>query len=274
MRKMPVILFGFLIVALISMSTISLVQADIETPWWVDPEFRGYDSLLFHDYIVAYRTGGTAQLCVPFSNNYGMDINVTSVRVWFDWGETYNSTECNATNPFEIKEDGAHTFTITFTVPSTTIASNMVLHRYRITVEFDGGSDWWNGDDFAVFSTDQADAFQLYNELDAIFDYSPYLDTAKAKVLWSNAIAENSLGVRYYQTGNFNDANATFHTARDLVDQAFEAEDERGSKLEDAMMNYYNAAMIQAYAWLLFGLGMVLIGIGAIVYAARKPKVA
>jgi len=279
MRKKPAILFSFLLATLISMSTISTVQADILTPWWVDPEYMGHDSLLFDEYIVAYVTGTTAKLCVPVENDYGGDINVTAVQVWLDWGETYNSTECSEADPFEMEEDDVHTFTITFTVPSTTVASNLVLHEWEVFIQYDTSTESWNpawapGPTyyFAIFSRPQAEAFQLYNELDAVFDYSPYFSTAKAKVLWGEAVMQSSIGMRHYQSGKFTDANTTFYTARNLVDQAFEAEDERGSKLENAQMNYYNAAMTEAYAWLLFGLGMILIGIGAIIYATRKPK--
>jgi len=283
MRKKPAILFGFLLAALISMSTISLVQADILTPWWVNPEYRGYENLLFNEYIVAYVTGTAAKLSVPVENDYNGDINITAVQVWLDWGETYNSTECSEADPFEMEEDNVHTFTITFAVPATTVASNLVLHDWEVIIEYEeaGGPDterwrneWAPGPTyyFAIFSAVQAEAFQLYNELDAAFDYSPYFSAAKSRVLWGKARMQNSIGERYYQSGKFTDANTTFHTTRDLVDQAFEAEDERGSKLEDAQMNYYNAATTEAYAWLLFGLGMILIGIGAIIYAVKKPK--
>ncbi|MFQ5999970.1 MAG: hypothetical protein ACE5J6_04250, partial [Candidatus Bathyarchaeia archaeon] len=264
--------------------TISMVQADILTPWWVDPEYRGYDSLSLNEYIVAYVTGTTAKLCVPVENDYGGDINVTAVQVWLDWGKTYNSTECSEANPFEMEEDDVHTFTISFTVPSTTVASNYVLHDWEVIIKYERAgvpsTDRWRNEwapgptyYFAVFSATQAEAFQLYNELDAAFDYSPYFSTVKAKVLWGEAVMQNSIGMRYYRSGRFTDANTTFYNTRNLVDQAFEAEDERGSKLEDAQINYYNAAMTEAYAWLLFGLGMILIGIGAIIYAVKKPKI-
>lgn len=285
MRKMPAILLGFLLTAFISMPTISLVQAEILTPWWVDPEYRDYDNLLFNEYIVAYMTGTTAKLSVPVENDYNEDINVTAVQVWLDWGETYNSTACSEADPFEMEKDDIHTFTITFTVPATTVVSHLVIHDWEVIINYEKDgvphTDRWRNEwapgptyYFAIFSADQAEAFQLYNELDAAFDYSPYFSTAKAKVLWGEARMQNSIGERYYRSGKFTDANATFHTVRDLVDQAFEAEDERGSKLEDAQMNYYNAAMTQAYAWLLFGLGIVLIGVGAIIYAVKKPKAA
>lgn len=46
---------------------------------------------------------------------------------------------------------------------------------------------------------------------------------------------------------------------------------------KNAEANYYNAlvdfTLVNAYGWLLFGLGWVFIGIG-IIYGARKPKAA
>lgn len=283
MRKIPAILFGFLLATLISMPTISLVRADILTPWWVNPEYRGDESLLFNEHIVAYVTGTTAKISVPVENDYNGDINVTAVQVWLDWGETYNSTECSEADPFEMETDEIHTFTITFRVPATTVASNLFVHDWEVIINYEEAgvphtdrwlNDWAPGPTyyFAVFSAGQNEAFQLYNELDAAFDYSPYFSTAKAKVLWGEAVMQNSIGTRYYQSRKFTEANTTLQIARDLVDQAFEAEDERGSKLEDAMINSYNAATTQAYAWLLFGVGIVLIGIGAIIYAVKKPR--
>jgi hypothetical protein len=283
MKKIPPILFGVLLAALISIPTTSLAQTDILTPWWINPEYRGYENLLFNEYIIAYLTGTTAKLSVPVENDYNENINVTAVQASLDWGKTYNSTECSESNPLEIEEDDIHTFTITFTVPTTTIASNLAVHDWEVIVNYEKGgephTDLWRNEwapghtyYFAVFSSDQAEAFQLYNEMDAAFGYNPYFSTAKAEALWGEAEMQNSIGQSYYRSGKFAEANTTLHIARDLVDQAFEAEDERGSKLEDAQMNYHNAAMTQAYTGLLLGLGIVFIGIGAIIYAIKKPR--
>jgi hypothetical protein len=40
------------------------------------------------------------------------------------------------------------------------------------------------------------------------------------------------------------------------------------------MQRQADAAVNQSYSWILFGIGFILIGIAAIVYAYRKPKVA
>lgn len=282
MRKKPAILFGFLVVTLISMSTISSVQAPyISGHYWIDPEYMGYDDLKFHDWIVAYVAGTTAKLRVPFYNSYSTDITVTSVEVWFDWGDTYTTSGASI-DPYETE-----IFEITFTVPPTTTASNLFMHSYRITVEYE--HDTWTDSDteygynFVVFSADQADAFPLWIELNALLPL--YFSTANASVLEDKAEAELSAGEVDYMYGDFAGAKESFQAGLDLIDQAFEAEEEKGPDLEEAMIQggtqggmaakkEADAAMTQAYAWMLFGLGMILIGIGAIVYAAKKPKVA
>jgi len=299
MRKKLAVLFSLVLATLISMLMVSPAQAHIERFYWVPPYvFKGYDNYFYHDDIVGYETGTTASLKIPVYNDYhvGPDyrpINVSAVKVEFDWGINYTSAEVSETSPVQIAPFERHTFTISFTVPLTTVASNAIAHTYTIHVEHVNATtgpknivDTWSRDwdhydpayKFAVFSADQADALELYTELSAVFEIDLEFDTAKGKVLWSEAVMHGSIGMSHYRSGKFTEANATLHTASDLVDQAFEAEDERGSKLEDAMINYYNAAVTEAYAWLLFGLGMILIGIGAIIYAAKytakKPKAA
>ena len=290
MRKKPAVLFSLILTTLISMLMISPAQAHIESFYWLPPYvFRGNDNYFYYDYIVGYETGTTASLKVPVYNHWGVPINVSAVKVEFDWGINYTSAEASEASPVQILRFERHTFTISFTVPSTTVATNTIPHEYTIYVEHVNATtgpkrivDTWSRDwddfypdyKFAVFSADQADALELFTELSAVFAAKLEFDTAKGKVLWGEAVMHGSIGMSHYQSGKFVEANATLNTARDLVDQAFEAEDERGSKLEDAMINYYNSAMTEAYAWLLFGLGMILIGIGAIIYAVKKPKAA
>jgi cbb3-type cytochrome oxidase subunit 3 len=44
-------------------------------------------------------------------------------------------------------------------------------------------------------------------------------------------------------------------------------------KQAEAAMKTAEAIVNQSYAWILFGLGFVFIGVATIVYASRKPKV-
>ncbi len=284
MKKKLAVLFSLLLATSISMSMTRSIQANISNYSWVETTYRGNEDPFFApNYIVAYTAGSLAKLVVSVNSYVGTrPANVSAVKVRLDWGETYASTECSVDTPVQIEPDETRVFSVSFSVPPITTASNLVLHDYTIFVEYVNSTtgpkeiiytETQSDDDFAVYSQEQADAMEVRTQLDAIFDHSPSFNSPKAEVLWSEAKAENATAVRRYEAGKFFAANASFYNALDLVDQALEAEDERGSALEDAQTNYFSAAMTQGYGRLLIGLGIVFIGIAAIIYAIKKPKV-
>lgn len=110
-------------------------------------------------------------------------------------------------------------------------------------------------------------------------------DIAEVQVLYQKAFMEFDLGTRILDTGVYGQAKTHLQNADDLYGQALDAWNEKGTAMEDADLNYtksetaYNyalasAANINAYGWLLFGLGWTFIGLGVIIYGLRKPKTA
>ncbi|MGQ9743293.1 MAG: hypothetical protein ACUVQW_01620, partial [Candidatus Bathycorpusculaceae bacterium] len=148
--------------------------------------------------------------------------------------------------------------------------------------------DWyWRGDNFAVMSETHFDAFQLYNKLKSIMTISismpSIINATEAQVLFIKAYTEYTLGKQYYSNGDFEDAKTYFQSADLHFDEALAAWNERGTAFEDTMQDYYdsltdaqrvqaNAALNNSYGWIFFGIGWTLIGVGIIVYCARKPK--
>ena len=137
---------------------------------WISSTARNeYDSF-YGSYVTAYEENTSAFLVVSVSNDlYVVQLNVSAVKVGFDWGVNYSSSECSIDNPFGIASSQAHIFTINFTVPSALFASNLVTHGYTIYVESVNSTtgpkrivtSWtMNGNAFAVFSTDQAAAHE------------------------------------------------------------------------------------------------------------------
>src|SRR3989304_4042894 len=107
MRKISIIMSAFLLVTLISMPIIGTAQAAIQQFTWLPPyEYRGYDSTFYQTYIVAYKTGATASLQIPvYSDTYVghpyhsyRPTNVSAVKIGFDWGTNYTSTEVSMDN--------------------------------------------------------------------------------------------------------------------------------------------------------------------------------
>ena len=145
---------------------------------------------------------------------------------------------------------------------------------------------------FVVFPTDQANATDLSNEYDSYASAFPTgsFSNINASQLAGQASIEASLGDTYYARGDHASAETQYQTALDLYSQALVAEREWQTKVEEAnlaialteadanlatanaMLRQADAAVTQAYSWILFGLGFVFMGIATIVYAYRKPQ--
>jgi hypothetical protein len=240
-----------------------------------------------------------------------MPINVTAIKVYFDWGEWYNYTFDTSVhmNPYDVKVFNAWNFT-----PSTDIAPETWVHTYYVYVEFivEGETaprlEWYqSGNNFAVMSEAHFESFQLYNKLKNIIGSitSMPLNSTEARILMAKASIEYNVGRQYYTNGAFENAKTHFAYAETYLNEALLVGEERGVAFEDAMLSYCNAmakyydalanatlkqaeaelkqaeaGLIQAnaalnnsYGWIFFGLGWTLIGIGVIVYGFRKTRI-
>lgn len=300
MSKKHAILFSFLLATLISMSAFSPAQAQhISDYKWIGACYDSYD-YFYDDYVVAYETGTTAKLVVdiyshwwvkPPINDY-VPVNISAVKVGFDWGVNYTSTECSEASPVQIEPGERRVFAVTFTVPPTTTASNLVVHWYTIYVEHVNSTtgpkkivdtDTEYNDNFAVYSSDQADAQELAQKLDDYEYPAPAAgvinyyrsDCFEARVLWEEGDNEEALGDDFYNSGNFTSAKTHYENAQTKYNEALSILSSRGKELENADITSANAAMYEALAWVIFGIGIVFIGIGVIIYAVhKKPKAA
>ncbi len=304
MKKFTAILFSISLCALISMFATSPAQAYIERFTWLPPYMqKGYDSH-YGAYVVVYRNGSTVNLIVPVENDwYPNGLNVSRVIVSFDWGQ--NKTSALST----IEQVGwldTKTFTVSFTASATEAVSSDWAHEYTIYVEHVNATTgptkivgtWsrpWNYWSpaylFVVFPTDQADATDLSNEYDSYASAFPTwsFSNINASQLAGQASIEASVGDTYYTRGDYASAETQYQTALDLYSQALVAEREWQTKVDEAdleialteadanlatanaMMRQADAAVTQAYSWILFGLGFVFMGVATIVYAYRKP---
>jgi len=246
MRKTILLLSGLMFAALASAFMIVPSEASISTIKWLEPNFSGTDSFYGGPAIVAYTEGSTVKLAVVVTNPPYSWINVSWVRIWFDWGLTYNSTEATGVStPIEINSTrSVFVFNIVFTAPSTTSVSNLVKHSYTITVSFThiGGDATFtsSSSDFALYSTTQAQAQTLNLQVDA-YPSSWSFDSSEAEVLWEKARNAAGLGDTYYSVGAFASAGTSYQEALDLFQQAFAAEKAFQTATDTAYGNYYNA---------------------------------
>ncbi|MEM2440131.1 MAG: hypothetical protein QW493_02820 [Candidatus Bathyarchaeia archaeon] len=266
--------------------------------------------------VIAYKTGTTWNISISVYNDYltpppppriNLPVNITAIKVYFDWGGWYNFTFKTPVrmDPLEVKVFNVGNVTPPLSdVPETWVYSYIVYIEYSTEVDPSPRMDWtWSGSNFAVMSEAHFDSFRLYNKLKNIMtgiQYFPSLtNSTEAQVLLVKASIEYYLGRQYYINGVFEEARTHLQNADAYFNQALAAWNTRGTELEDSTLEYYNAlaeyynslanateqnakaelvqanaALNNSYGWIFFGIGWTLIGVGVIVYGARKPKTA
>jgi len=281
MRKSILAIAALALLALISIPA----YANITSRTWLGTTYSGRDNYYNRD-VFAYKTGTTAILAVTVRNTEGTTINLTKVWVTFDWGKSYTSVQVNATTgKITLRNNELRVIFINFTVPDVSVASNLYTHSYTITANFTGGVPPYTmfGDDFAVYSQDQADAMNLAMIIDSFPTTS--WQSAQARILSNKADNETATAQRYYREGDFGLAKARYNAALNYLNQAWDAEDSYLTMLQDlqiqqtqaqirsldAMTSFFNGLSTM---WVLFGIGWVLLGIGYIIkyLRAKRPE--
>ena len=292
------ILCSLLVLSLISLLATKTAAASIQHFAWINPSVG--EDLYYHQNVVAYETGTWWNISISVYNDYltpppppriNLPVNITAIKVYFDWGEWYNYT---FTTPVRMEPLEVKVFNIGNVTPPLTVAPETWVHSYTVYVEYIVEEDttplmdwYWHGDNFAVMSEAHFNSFQLYNKLKNIMSGITILpstiNVTEAQVLFVKAYTEYTLGRQYYTNGDFENAKTYFQNADLYFTQALDAWSERGTAFEDTMLDYYdslakaqiiqaNAALNNSYGWIFFGIGWILIGVGIIVYGARKPK--
>jgi hypothetical protein len=227
------------------MATARPAQAYISTYQWFG-QVHPYDAYYAISGLTVFPEGTVATLLVTVYNPSGMrDLNVSAVKVLMDWNVNYTSAECNTTNPAVMRPLTYRTFTITFTVPSTSVASNLFRHGYVIYVEEVNATsgphmimlhDSWSGYGFIVYSTVQKEAQQLYDEINLLRDIygtSPAFSDTTASSLWRDGTAHYEMGVSSYRSGAFGPAKTHYETALGQLNQALSTERTYDSTWQD-----------------------------------------
>ena len=273
-----------LLSAYVSLSMLNQVQAESFTATWAGYAFRGTDSF-YKETVVAYESGSTAVLYVSVTNDYGAQINVSAVGISLNWGDTFNSTQANKTNPVALKEGESRMFTITFAVLGTANTSNLFRWDYEIYLEHVNATGDMVDIDietrkdlglpyFVIYSAEQAKSKQISETIDGITPLE--WNSTKAGILWKKAINETSVAEYYYELGEFSHAATHYENALNLIDGAFTAEETKGTRWEEAeimlleaqvkwyegLSNFYNGL---TNMWTLIGVALVLFALGYII---------
>jgi len=251
MRRNLALLFSLVLGMLLVLSMTLPVQGSVHQTMWLQPAFVGFDSFYGSD-VTAYTEGSTAMLGVTVDRTPLISqVNITAISVIFDWvGGNYTMT---LPAPYvlgdTITEAG---FTVTFTVPSVSVASNLFLHAYRVEVKYltpsPGVFSTGSLDSFAVYSTAQAQAQASRQSASAYTQPTLGFSSSEANILWVKGQSELSKGNASYILGDFDGANTYYQNAINDFSEAYTVEtaysrDVRNAQTNalTAQSNYYNA---------------------------------
>lgn len=290
MRRLFLVVSVLLLSALISAPITVHGQAGPSFTYsWRGATYIGNDPY-YNATVFAYEENTTAILSITITASSNETLNVSNVRVAFDWADgTYNGSHADevisAENLLIIPEAESRIVGISFAVPSTSVASNLYLHSYTIIVEHVNATSGPTKTtqmppqfafNFAVYSAVQADARDLFVRVETVKTPTANFSSSKAKILVYKAENETSNGDMYYTRGNFAGAKAHYDATLALYNSAYVAEETYSAKSEDLEIELLEAQIRNTESWTsmvfssgialtLFGVTAVLFGIGYII---------
>jgi len=307
MNKKLLVLIAILLTVVAS-PTIKSAHAASAQYWWIPP--YAYIS----GYNVAYDDGATAALTVAVYNdvnNWGY--NVSKVILNFRYLGINKTVDLSAA-PQKITLGNAKTYNINFTASAAEFP--VQWHSYRIIIENMNSTTApmkqntpliYSPGSFAVYTADETDAENLYNEFWNYANQYPwyYFDSVEAEHTAFDALQQGYLGDDALDLSNYAAAKAYYEAGITLYKQALATEETYETTWEQADLNTTlsrntaivtgananmtwaeadmtralgerDAALANANGFLAIGIGFAigwsLIGVGAIIYAFRKPK--
>lgn len=257
-------------VSLLGIFLIAPAAAAVQaTPTWQGFAYHGYDSF-YGTTISGFTAGSTATLTLTVSNTFADYLNVTGAKVVFDWNGNYSGSY-STSSPYRINGDAVLPVTISFTVPATTTATNLVLHSYSWSLNYTRSSTPTNhqqsfgfGDQFAVISSDQATALTSLQQIPS-GAFCGSFRTVEGSTLCQQSTQQLSLANNLYQAGDFANAKNDYQTALNDWNQAVSADKSTGGNLE-------LSTTVQGWGFLLLGIGALVAGLGGILYAIKRPR--
>ncbi len=277
MKKQLLILALLAAIALAPAIRSAAALPHVQSVQWLAPLYRGYDSY-YGTNVLAYEAGSTAKMLIRVHNDYATSSDM-KVKVFLDW-MTSNVTSGEVT----VEGGDYHTFTVEVPIASTSEASNLYLHSYTVYWVYTTNTDppsiidgvSTTGDNFAVYSGDQADITDITRELDAMGGYYSLYVTAQARDLLMKAGTEENLGAHEYENGEFDDSLLHYQAALNYTETGISSDITKMTLIEDTVVGLLDSmkgsTSMMGYGALLFGIGFLFIGIGVIIYSIRKPR--
>jgi hypothetical protein len=303
MKKLIAVLLGFFLVSAISMAMVAPAKAGITIGMWKPP----YVDI---DGTVIYKDGTTASALIGIINDVapGYVMNVSKITLNFFTVAMNRSLDMSSA-PHQLQHDAYGAFTVSFTAdaaafyPGLSYNFNVIIEWVNATsgpTKVVGSWTYSRGsigmEFFQVYPAAQVDAIDSLQKYQSYYNfyffYSWHSILAQQKA--NQAVIEKGLGDTSYNRGDYASALTHYNAANTLWEDAIAAEGTWRTRADEADLNVSlteasanmrmadaaylqaSAAMTNANGWFFMGIGFAigfsLIGIGAVIYALRKPK--
>jgi hypothetical protein len=252
-------------------------QPQIESVQWLEAKYEGLDSF-YGQNIVAYEASSTGSVVAKVHNYTNDEVTIDYARLEFGWG----GTAVEATSkPATIAKNSYVIIAWDVPVPSTTVASNLIVHTWKITVRHHVGDSTVSeqsetgGSNFVVYSADQVACREQVNTWEAnngaytIWGY-------KGREMMTEALLDYNRAEDQYNSGNFGEANTNYAAAVTKQDEAIKA-DAKSALTDQTAESLRGTGGTKGTAYLIAGIGVLLAGVGVMaggllwVIRGRKP---
>lgn len=249
-------------------------SAQVSTVQWLgalyagteDPYFEGMD-------IVAYKEGDSARLVATVVNTTGHDISIDHGRLKVGWSTVEEEAD---SRPLTIAKGEYGIFEWVFDIPAVATASNLIMHTYAITVQYDitGGllDEKWTEDssdpgnpNLVVYSEDQAacrdsmDKWESNNDAYVLWGYEGRQTMTEALYLYNKAEDQ-------YAAGDFDEASTSLADALAKQKEAID-KDAKAALTNESAQTLQGTGGNKGVGYLIAGIGILLAGVGVMVGA-------
>jgi len=238
------------------------VSADIESHDWLNTTYEGWDDF-FGSNVIAYQAGNSATLIARVYNDRGTEISIDYGRLELDWA----TTPVEATDPPTTIGAGKWAlFTWHTDIPSTSTASNLLLHTYKITVQYDmpenSDRQWVDGGyNLAVYSEEQASCRDSINQWETnntnytFWGYEGRQAMTEAWYDYNKATSE-------YRSADFDAAMADYETALTKQEDAMK-KDAEIALTDESALTLDGTGGVKGIGFLVGGIGILVLGVAA-----------
>jgi tetratricopeptide (TPR) repeat protein len=303
MKKATVTLLGLVLISAMAMAITTPAKADINLGNW-RPIYVSKDSST-----VIYEDGTTASCIIGFTNDVSSGFVMNVSKIVFEFYQIgKNKTLDLSAAPHQLLYNQQGIFTVSFTADGNEFFSGQSFD-YNLIIEWVNATSgptevvgyrehtraWASMPRFEVYNAAQVDSqdslakYYIYYNSYGTWYWDSVLGGQKA----NEAILEKNTGDIYYGRGDYASALTHYNSANTLWEEALTAEFAWRTKWEDAELNttltesaaamitaeaaktQADAAVTNAYGWYFIGLGFAigwsLMGVGAIIWAWRRP---